>query len=171
MSKTMEMEKTAVNENLKLQVRRTIRAPRSRVYEAWIKPERIQQWFGGVERNVQSVIADVRMGGKYRIEMQRSCEGDLSASADIKKADAAPAFIATGNYTEIIPNEKLVFTWTGNWNTAETTLVTVVFLDAANGSGTEVILTHERFATPESMGRHEQGWTAGLEGLVQVCEA
>lgn len=170
MTKLMEQEKTTVHENLKLQVRRTIRAPRSRVYEAWIKPERIQQWFGGGERNVQSVSADPRVGGVYRIAMQGACDGP-TAAADAKKADAVPASVATGHYTEIVPNERLVFTWTGNWNAAETTLVTVVFLDAANGKGTEVILTHERFATVESMGRHEQGWNVCLEGLAKVCEA
>ncbi len=170
MSPTMEQTKTTPSESLKLQVRRTIRAPRSRVYEAWIKPERIQQWFGGGERNVQSVSADPRVGGAYSIAMQRPCES-LTATADAQKADATQASIATGNYTEIIPNEKLVFSWTGNWNTAETTLVTVVFLDAANGNGTEVILTHERFATVESMGRHEQGWNGGLAGLAKFCEA
>jgi hypothetical protein len=35
----------------------------------------------------------------------------------------------------------------------------VEFKDAG-GDKTEVVLTHERFADPARMGRHQEGWTA-----------
>ncbi len=163
MSTTMEQTKTTPSEGLKLQVRRVIRAPRARVFEAWTKPERIKQWFGRQAGGVSSVSADARVGGAYLIEMQSSCEDGA------EQADQSQAPTAIGNYTEVIPDKKLVFTWTGNWNPDETTLVTVELADVAEG--TELTLIHERFLTVESMGRHEQGWTASLANLAEACKA
>jgi hypothetical protein len=42
-------------------------------------------------------------------------------------------------------------------------LVTLQFL--ARGKQTELILTHEKFASTESRDRHEQGWTGCLNAL------
>jgi uncharacterized protein YndB with AHSA1/START domain len=42
-------------------------------------------------------------------------------------------------------------------------LVTLEF--KARGKQTELILTHEKFASDESRGRHEEGWTRCLNEL------
>lgn len=157
MSTTMEMEKPAVAENIKLELRRIIRAPRARVYEAWTKPERIQQWFGPEEITVRKVTSDLRVGGAYSIEMERSC--DETYANDPSKPPAG----TQGRYTEIVPNEKIAFTWNGAWNPSEQTLVTVALRDVPGG--TEVLLTHERFDTLESKARHEHGWSGSLDKL------
>ncbi|MHB1794858.1 MAG: SRPBCC family protein [Acidobacteriaceae bacterium] len=138
-----------MSENLKLQVSRVIHAKRSRVYDAWTKPELIQQWFGPENMTVASASTELRVGGAYRIEMQSSRA-------------------ATGVYKKIVPNELLCFTWRGDWNPSEETLVTVAFKDVEGG--TEVTLAHERFATAESMGKHEHGWNGSLAKLATLCE-
>ena len=162
MSTTLEMEKPTVTENQKLQIRRTIRAPRARVYEAWTTPERIQQWFGPEGVVVHKVTSDLRIGGAYSIELEKSCN-DLQANDPAK-----PAPGTQGRYTEIVPNEKLAFTWNGSWQPTEQTLVTVELRDVPGG--TEVVLTHERFDSVESVARHEHGWSGSLDKLSKLCE-
>ena len=167
MTPTMEQAKLMTSEGFKLEVRRVIRAPRARVFEAWTNPERIQQWFGGGVRRVQSAATEPHVGGAYRIEMERSCD-DL-AKAGQPNQTSEPASIAIGNYTEIVTDKKLVFTWNGSWNPTETTLVTIELADVAEG--TELKLTHERFLTVESKNGHEQGWTGNVASLAKFCEA
>lgn len=163
MNWTMELQEKAVGENLKLVVSKTIKANRSRVYDAWTRPELMKQWFAPANMNVASVSNDFRVGGAYRIQMQGSCD-DLTEGRDMSRDS-----VATGLYKTIVPNELLAFTWTGKWNPSEETLVTVAFKDVEGG--TEVTLTHERFATAESMGKHEHGWSGCLANLAKLCES
>jgi uncharacterized protein YndB with AHSA1/START domain len=152
-----------MSEGLRMQVSKVIRASREQVFEAWTKPDVIRQWFGGCNKEVANATNDLRVGGTYRIEMQ-ACE-ERAENKDVKVS------IATGVYREIVPNEKLSFTWNGNWNPGEETLVTVTLKDAEGGAfGTEVTITHERFLTTASMGGHEQGWVASLNRLAGFLE-
>ena len=53
----------------KLVIRKTIRAKRERVFEAWTKPELLAQWLVPPEDWTARSRADVRIGGKYEQEM------------------------------------------------------------------------------------------------------
>lgn len=149
-------------ENIKLQLRRVIRAPRARVYEAWTQPERIRQWFGPEGVVVHKVTTDLRVGGAYSIELEKSCDAERAGDPN------QPAPGTQGRYTEIVPNEKIAFTWNANWQPGEQTLVTVELRDVPGG--TEVVLTHERFESEESKARHEHGWSGSLEKMAQLFE-
>ncbi|HEY0759676.1 MAG TPA: SRPBCC domain-containing protein [Acidisarcina sp.] len=148
-------------EGLKLEVKRVIRADRSRVFSAWTNPEILKKWFGPATMITSAASADPRAGGSYRIEMQRIEQ----RTAEMQCSDKSTA---TGVYEQIIPNELLSFTWHGNWVVDEETLVTVRFKDVAGG--TEVTLTHEHFSTADLRDRHEQGWTGSLEKLTAYLE-
>ena len=69
---------------------------------------------------------------------------------------------------KVEPHDLLVFTWSGDWNPAEETLVTVALRDVEGG--TEIKLSHERFATAASHAAHEQGWTGPLDKLARFAE-
>ena len=137
---------------------RVIRAPRSKVYEAWIKPEIMQQWFCPGERHCPLATLDVREGGAYRIEIHVNPGAELPPQMSV----------AEGVYTEIVPNEKLQFTWKASWNPGADSLVTVTFADAPGG--TEVTILHERISGDGSQG-YSQGWANCLEKLGVVLEA
>ena len=47
-----------------LEVRRTIRAPRQRVYDAWTQAEELKRWHAPGPLTVSLVEMDVRPGGK-----------------------------------------------------------------------------------------------------------
>ncbi|MDH3458647.1 MAG: SRPBCC domain-containing protein, partial [Gemmatimonadota bacterium] len=95
----------------------------------------------------------LKVGGRYRLAM-RSAEGK--------------SHTAVGTYREIVRPTRLVYTWSweeGGSNTEET-LVTVEF--NAVGGATEVVLTHERFATAESRDDHLRGWTSCVDRLEAI---
>ncbi len=138
-------------QNIRLEIKRVIKAPRDRVYAAWTDPKQMREWFGPEGVRTRNVIADARVGGKFRWDLT-SLEGE--------------DMTAFGDYQELIPGKKAVFTW--KWDDDEDwenviSIVTVELRDA--GEGTEVRLLHEQLPSEESRGRHEEGWTKVLGSL------
>ena len=77
--------------------RRSTRRP-EKVYAAWTDPEKIARWFGPAQVKAGSVQADIdlRVGGRYRISFK-------TATASIYQVD--------GVYREVMPNERIAFSW------------------------------------------------------------
>lgn len=136
-----------------LEIRRVFEASRQQVFAAWTKPDLLKQWFRpGHGFSVPLAEVDLRVGGKYRLGMLPPDEEEIIA--------------VSGEYKEIKPPEKLVFTWAWESDDPETeeTLVTVEFFDL--GDKTEVVLTHERFSHPDVRDQHVAGWEACFTGLI-----
>ena len=134
-----------------LRLTRTFAARRERVFRAWTDPEELMRWFGpSDEYAVPHAEVDLRVGGKYRIEL---------------KTPSGRLLAAVGTYREVRPPERLVFTW--SWTGTETdpaeTLVTVELHD--RGGSTELALTHERFPNKAERDGHATGWSGSLERL------
>ena len=151
---------TISEKNIKLQLTRVFNAPRELVFQAWTDVNQFKQWFGAAAcegSSLQSAKLDARTGGKYRIQVRKT-DGEF--------------YTTVGIYREVKPPERLVFTWQfekdgsgeefGEVEPPEM-LVTVEF--KARGKQTELILTHEKFASIESRDGHEQGWTRCLNEL------
>ena len=69
-----------------------------------------------------------------------------------------------GTYLEVIPNRKLVFTWSWPRTTPEReSQVTIVF--RAVGGGTELDFLHEQFFDEKARDDHKRGWTKLLDKL------
>ena len=158
--------KNDLSEQSALRVSRIFDAPRELVFKAWTEASQFKQWFGAAACEggvLQSVKMDAREGGKYRLQV-RSADGEFWTTA--------------GVYREVKPPELLVFTWEfekdgsgddfGEVEPPET-LVTVEF--KALGKQTELILTHEKFASVESRDRHNQGWNKCLVELGKFVSA
>ncbi len=138
------LEKTGTTLTLK----RVFQAPKSKVYQAWIDPEMLNGWFYP-DAGMHAVCkVDLRVGGRYEVQMHPP-EG----------APEGVPYVAAGVYREIIPEEKLVFTWQwqGGDEANEETLITVSFRSINDGE-TELTLLHERFGSEESRDEHAQGW-------------
>ena len=145
-------EAAVVSTNHTLRVSRIVKAKRQRVFDAWTKPELMHLWFAPGTMTVPSASADLRIGGAYRVVM---------------KGDAEVTHIVHGVYQEIVPNERLRFTW-GWHDVPDESVVTVEFRDAEGG--TEVILTHERLPDVETRDKHEHGWIGCLANLARVFD-
>lgn len=131
-----------------LVLKRRFDAPRARVYRAWTDPAEISRWWGPDGVTVPLCEVDLRVGGTFRSCMHHA-DGD--------------DYYLTCVYVEIVPNERLVFTWAweqGGFKDIET-LVTVE-LDE-DGDGTILTLTHERLPGREARDLHNQGWCSSLD--------
>lgn len=142
-------EKTA--EKTSLEITRFINAPPGRVYAAWTDPSELREWFVPENVRTRNITADVRVGGKYRWDLITQ-EGENWA--------------AFGEYREVVPGKKIVFTW--QWDDDEawenlTSVVTVEFCESRGG--TELQLKHEQLPSEESRDRHNEGWNSLLERL------
>lgn len=148
------MIQQTVDSTTSLEIRRTFAAPRERVFQAWVEPEALRQWFHPSDQVATPVVEiDLRVGGRYYLEMH-GAEGAIHRLG--------------GTYREIIPPEKLVFTWQwlgedGEAPEAES-LVTVVFRPVGDGK-TEIVLTHTALSSAEARDNHAQGWEGTLDEL------
>ncbi|HEX9448657.1 MAG TPA: SRPBCC domain-containing protein [Dongiaceae bacterium] len=141
-------EKTTLN------VTRHFKAPPALVYQAWTDPKKIVHWFGPDAGPVLSAEADVCVGGRYRVVFctENGDEHDVS-----------------GLYREVVPNEKLVFTWSWRTTAERVSLVTVTM--KAEGDGTLFSLTHEKLFDEETRDSHLYGWTGCIDKLGRWLEA
>ena len=145
-------------QGLKIEMTRVIKASKQRVFDAWTRPEFVRRWFGSEVKTCTKAETEPRVGGSYLFAMRgEPCEGVESDAAQV-----------TGRYVKVEPHDLLVFTWRGDWYPAEETLVTVALRDVEGG--TEIKLTHERFATEASRDAHQHGWSGSLDKLVRVLE-
>ena len=131
----------------KLVIRHKMPAPREAVYAAWTDPTCIRQWMCPGDVVHTEAELDVRVGGSYRILMKGGRDD----------------YDHTGTYQIVEPPSKLAFTWISKGTDHQVTLVTLEFLD--RGKESELVLTHERFASESMMRRHEGGWTQIVEKL------
>src|SRR5690606_1104082 len=83
-----------------LTLTRRIKAPATKVFEAWTDPEKIVRWFGPDSGKVASAETDVRIGGRYRIVFH---------TEDGEQHDVS------GEYSDVVPAQRLAFTW--QWRT------------------------------------------------------
>jgi uncharacterized protein YndB with AHSA1/START domain len=97
---------------------------------------------------------DARVGGRFRI---------VFGGPEGREHECA------GLYKEVVPNRKLVFTWSWPNSTPErVSVVTIVF--KAVGQGTELDFRHEQFLDEAARDGHERGWSEAfvkLEGFLQ----
>lgn len=127
-------------------VRRTVSAPRAEVYALWTDAERMPAWIldGG------SATLDVRVGGKYHLDMHYQ----------------GKSYPHDGEYLEVTPPERLVFTWISEGTNWKPSIVTVELTDL--GERTEVVLTHEGLPDSDAAISYEQGWNEILQWLEKV---
>ena len=135
---------------LKLVVARTIQAPSRMVYEALTDPRQMVQWWSPEDIACQSVTADLKVGGAYRIHMT-SVKGD---------------HVAVGKYTEIVPNKRLRFTWQWESYAMPDSVVTIELEDL--GKTTHLTLTHEGLPDEEDVADHKRGWTSLVEKFARL---
>lgn len=133
-----------------LSLTRFFRASPERLFEAFTKPEHLVQWFGPKGCTIPRAALDLRVGGRYRVEMHGD-EGDV--------------YVLTGEYREIQPPERLVFTWT--WAQGDMAGVeTVVSLTMRpKPGGTELTLHHDGLPTPRALEMHGAGWVSTWDCL------
>ncbi len=140
-----------------LVITRVLSAPKDKVFRAWIDPSMIAKWFLPNERwaKCESEIQP-EVDGRYRIKLTHS-DGDQ--------------FTMGGKIVELVPNEKLAFTWgsDGDPEDVKASLVTVTLRSVDNG--TELVLAHSQFKDENEKNQVGAGWPGCLDNLDSYLQA
>jgi uncharacterized protein YndB with AHSA1/START domain len=112
------------------------------VWELLVDPDKASAWMG-----MQS-WSDPRPGGVYRVEV-------------------IPGHIARGEYVELDPPHRLVFTW--GWEAEDNAVPagssTITFELESDGEGTRLRFVHSGLPSADSVGSHAHGWDHYFERL------
>jgi uncharacterized protein YndB with AHSA1/START domain len=129
-------------------VSRLLDAPCETVFAAWTTVEHVRRWMCPQGATVAVAELDVRVGGAFRIEM----------------LDHGVQTAYTGEYHEVRPPYRLVFTWISPHTYFRPSLVTVDL--RPRGAQTEVTITQTLLSDELSRERHTRGWTQLIDHLV-----
>jgi uncharacterized protein YndB with AHSA1/START domain len=126
------------------------RASPQRVFDAWLDPELAGRWlFATASRPMTHVVIDPRVGGVFHFAERRNGENTEHH----------------GQYIEIVPHRRLVFTLFGENRRWGATRVTVEI--SPHKRGCELKLSHEDVPA-EHVNHIKARWTGILYGLGEV---
>jgi uncharacterized protein YndB with AHSA1/START domain len=152
------MTDPAPSDSTAVRIERTFSAPAQVVFEVWTSAEALRRWYPpGADWDTPVAEVDLRVGGRLRIVM-RSPKGE--------------EFGGGGEFREIAPPTRLVFTWA--WDRPDvaegTQLVEVDFIEHRDGA-TTVVLTNRGLRDQASRESHREGWDGSFDNLERVLAA
>jgi uncharacterized protein YndB with AHSA1/START domain len=150
---TMKTQKGVVQRPSVTIVRR-IQATPAKIWAALTTPALMIQWWGPDAGPTLRADADVRPGGRYNITFRVLSGAEYSAS---------------GVYRDIIPEQKLSFTWELHGKAEPETLVTFLLKPLENV--TEFTLIHEHLPDEEQRQSHNNGWMGWMDKLAAFVGA
>ena len=161
------MTDNAITKEDAVVIERTFEAAVDLIWQMWTDPEHFKQWYGPKGFTVPVADMDTRVGGKRLICMA--------------SPDGSMTMWTIGEYREIVPNERLVYTESPadeNGNVISpsamgmpdgypmTTEVTVLLEDL--GGRTKMVMTHAGVSADSGAGG---GWEQAFDKLADHVEA
>ena len=149
------MSDSARDDPTAIRIERTFRAAPEAVFAAWTSAKMLRRWYQPAEDwDTPVAEVDLRIGGRLRVVM-RDHNGE--------------EFGGGGEYLEIRPPHRLVFTWT--WDRADagagTQLIEVDLTDNGDDT-TTVVLINRGIVDEESRNSHLEGWEGSFDNLELV---
>jgi uncharacterized protein YndB with AHSA1/START domain len=135
-----------VTDRLTLQIERTYQAPIEAVFEAFTSEHVMRRWWH-VRHDWETTEAtvDLRVGGGIRVVMH-------DPHKDVEHGGG-------GEYTEIDPPRRLVFTWMWDRDRDKEDRRSLIEIDFEEvDGGTSVRFTHSGLLDAETVRDHEEGW-------------
>jgi uncharacterized protein YndB with AHSA1/START domain len=138
-------------------ITREFDAPRHLVYRAWTTPELVRRWWSGKRGEVRVAEIDLRVGGRWRYVMA---------------AEGGEEVAFSGEYREIVPNERIVYTEVLDGAPGAHALTSVTFTEAAGRTTLAILVAYDsrqdRDAHLDYMG---DGLREALDLLEQTASA
>lgn len=134
-------------------ITREFDAPRHLVYRAWTTPELIKRWWGGERGEVTSAEVDLRVGGKWRYVM-------------VAHGGFEVAF--HGEYTEIVPDERVVSTEVYEGAPAAEAVSTLTLTQTGGRTTMTLLVQHQNQAGRDA--HINSGMEAGMQESMDKLE-
>ncbi|MCE7059278.1 SRPBCC domain-containing protein [Dyadobacter sp. CY343] len=124
------------------------------LFAAWTEAEHLKKWWKPMGETITGVKNELREGGAVEYYV-----GD----ADLE---------ITGTYSEVVPGEKLVYTWVWNMNDeGSESGYTLHIAFTTEGEGSRLRVVQEGFSGPEFLSPHQEGWEKGLNDLASYLSS
>ncbi|WND01435.1 SRPBCC domain-containing protein [Temperatibacter marinus] len=134
-----------------LEITKVFKVSPARVFEAFITPSLMKQWWGPASMTVPLCELDAKLGGKWKTMMVN---------------DEGEEFTVSGVYTKINSPIELEFTWAWleDGQRGQETTVNLKFTAVENG--TRLDLVQGSFS--DGCQAHHEGWMGGLTNLEEL---
>lgn len=138
---------------IKLDISKTFPVAKEQLYDAWLSPDALKQWWHPMGNTLQHAITKPEAGAPVEYVFVTE--------------NGEPGFTIKGTYKEVQEGERLVYTW--NWELPVASvgdgefLLTIVF--NSEGTGSRLSVTQENFTKEEAVQPHREGWETGLDEL------
>lgn len=131
-------------------IERELSAPPEDVYAAFGDAESLSVWMCPSDVTHSPAEVDFRVGGIFRIRMQ----------------GAEQVFSHRGEYLELDPPKRLVFTWVSEWMPEDEQATRVsIELEPRGEDRTFIRLVHDELPAGDGYDGHTEGWRSILEKL------
>jgi len=148
----MDNDKTCV------EVRRRFTAPPEKVFAAFADANLVRRWLSPSPTIVLTPLRfDFRPGGAYRFAYG---------------LPDGQTVVVSGSYRLIEPPARIVFSWEIEPPDEHAGIQSdVIVTITPDGSGTRLLIRHEKLARADAMARHAQGWQGALDLLASLLES
>lgn len=133
----------------------TLAAPPERTFKMLTEASELVKWWGPHGFIIPAADVNLVVGGRYRFRMT--------------PPDGEP-FHLSGEYLEIDPPWRLVYTFNWEEPTPDDGETVVDLSLSSAGSGTRLVLSQGPFLTEERLALHRDGWTESFEKLKTVTD-
>ena len=137
------------------EVRRRLAATPDKVFAMFAKAELVRLWLTPSPEITLTVLQfDFREGGSYRFAYY---------------VPSATTVIVSGSYSVIEPLSRLVFTWVIEPPDEHAGIESEVSVAITpDGSGSQLVIRHEKFPRTDAIERHAVGWRGALDQLAEL---
>lgn len=139
-----------------LRIARVLDAPAAMVFHCWLDPEHMASWWVPAGFTVTSQSWEVRPGGRWRTCIRSDDYGDLWSQ---------------GDYREIVPEERIVYTWA--WENEDGTPghETLLTVDFTEEDGKTFLSFHQGpFESVDERDAQREAWSEAFDRLAEHVE-
>jgi uncharacterized protein YndB with AHSA1/START domain len=133
-------------------ITRSFDAPRHLVYKAWTTPELVRRWWSGNQGEMTLAEIDLRVGGRWRYVMVANNGMEVAFH---------------GEYREIIPDTRIVYSEVFEGAPDAEALTTVTFTEAAGRTTLTILVQYD---SAQDRDAHSNYMNDGLQVALGLLE-